>query len=105
MELSDFSLNSINNQQLIRPQQVLEILTQLNNTFKIISENKIVHRFIGLHNILMKKCNGNIIFKLGSYGFSKQLKNNEKLQEGVGSLYYMSPEILNGENCDLFFTI
>ena len=100
MELSDFSLNSINSQQLIRPQQVLEILTQLNNTFKIISENKIVHRSIGLHNILMSKCNGNIIFKLGSYGFSKQLKNNEKLQEGVGSLYYMSPEILNGEKYD-----
>ena len=59
MEISDFSLHNINKQQLIKPQQVLEILTQLNNTFKIISENKIVHRNIGLHNILMKKCNGN----------------------------------------------
>ena len=97
MELSDFNLSNLNNQQIVNVHQIYQILTQLNNTFKIMYENKIVHRLIGLHNIMIKKINSNFIFKLGSYGLSTQLQDDEKLSDTAGTLFYMSPEILNGE--------
>jgi serine/threonine protein kinase len=46
---------------------------------------------------MIKKNNSNFIFKLGSYGLSKQLQNNEKLSNTSGTLFYMSPEVFNGE--------
>ena len=35
--------------------EIFEILLQLNNTFKILVKNKIVHRTLKLDNILLKK--------------------------------------------------
>jgi serine/threonine protein kinase len=35
--------------------EILEILLQLNNTFKILAKNKIAHRTLKLDNILLKK--------------------------------------------------
>ena len=39
-------------------EEILEIMKQLNNTFKIMKENKIIHRDLKLENILIKKENG-----------------------------------------------
>ena len=97
MELSDDNLKNLNNNNLINEEEIYEILTQLNNTFKIMSKNRIIHRLICLHNVLIKKENSRNIYKLTSYGLSKQLIDEEALFEFVGVLNYMSPEILNGE--------
>ena len=45
-------------------QEILEIMKQLNNTFKIMIENKIIHRDLKLENILIKKENGKNIIKI-----------------------------------------
>ena len=82
---------------------------QLNNAFKIMKENKIIHRDLKLENILIKyKENNKYIIKLADYGSSKRLDSLSKnyCNSKVGTLIYMAPEILNGEKhnykCDLW---
>ena len=53
--------------------EIHELLTQLNNTFKIMHELKISHRGLGLDDILIKYENDKIIYKLADYGVSKKL--------------------------------
>ena len=84
MELCDNSLQKILDKQKkgFTCDQIYEIMSQLNNTFKIMNKNKIAHRDIKLDNILIKykdnnknDPNINFIVKLTDYGISKQLKN------------------------------
>ena len=91
--------------------EIYEILKQLNNAFKIMKENNIIHRDLKLENILIKYENNNknkFIIKLADYGSSKRLNSLSKnyCNSNVGTLIYMAPEILKGENynykCDLW---
>ncbi len=93
--------------------EISNILFQLNNSFKIMNENKIVHRDLKLENILIKYENkekkDKYIVKLGDYGISKQLKNMTHFSTRIGTPKYEAPEILedNNENkktekCDLW---
>ena len=80
-------------------EEILEIMKQLNNTFRIMIENKIIHRDLKLENILIKEENGKNIIKLTDYGCSKRLisLSNYGNTQGVGTVIYMAPEILKGE--------
>ena len=62
-------------------------------------ENKIIHRDLKLENILIKKENGQHIIKLTDYGESKRFisLSNYGNTHGVGTDFYMAPEILKGE--------
>jgi surface protein len=115
MELCDNSLQKILDERKegFTCEQIFNIMSQLNNTFKIMYKNKIIHRDIKLDNILVKykdnnnnDSNINFIVKLTDYGISKQLKNtiNTTL---MGTPETMAPEILEGEEnydnkCDLW---
>ena len=59
MELCDNNLQNILNKkkEAFNVDEVYDIMSQLNNTFKIISENNIVHRDLKLENILVKYIN------------------------------------------------
>ena len=91
-------------------EQIKDILKQLNNVFKIMNENKIAHRDIKLHNILVKYLNDEQTkFKvlLSDYGVSSQLSSmSGKYKTHAGTQIIMAPEILNGEEytnkCDLW---
>ena len=91
-------------------EQIKDILKQLNNVFKIMNENKIAHRDIKLHNILVKYLNDEKTkFKvlLSDYGVSNQLRSmSGKYMTHAGTQIIMAPEILNGEEytnkCDLW---
>jgi len=95
----DFNINDI-----------YELLCQLNNTFKIMSENKIVHRNLKLQNIFFKYENEEktkYIFKISGYGISKKLHGiSNGFSTKVGTINFMAPEILEGEKydneCDLW---
>ena len=90
--------------------EIKMILTQLNNTFKIMVDNKIIHRDIKLENILVKYVNGQrkkYTVKLSDYGISKQLGTlSRKNRTNIGTTKTMAPEIMKEEpydnKCDLW---
>jgi len=80
--------------------EIKEVLTQLNNTFKIMNEKKIIHRDLKPSNILISldrldKC----LIKLSDYGSSKFNNLSNTITNSInGTPITMAPEILNGEN-------
>ena len=116
MELCDNSLQKILDEKKegYTCEEIYNIINQLNNTFKIMNENKIIHRDIKLDNIVVKYNNENIhsdinfIVKLTDYGMSKNLINTIG-KTYAGTPLTMAPEILEGEGkihydnkCDLW---
>ena len=87
------------NNEIIGIEEIYKILIQLNNSFRIMVANGIVHRDIKLENILIKyeneKDEANYIFKLSDYGISKQLINLKKktTKNKAGTPNFMAPEI------------
>ena len=112
MELCDDNLHNL----LIKKptgfncNEVLDIIKQLNNTFKIMSEKLIVHRDLKLENILIKyidKKKSKFIVKLTDYGVSRKILSlSKKCSTHTGTILTMAPEILAGEEydskCDLW---
>ena len=111
MELCDDNLMNL----LIRKRkgfsifEIYNILIQLNNTFKIMSDNKIAHRDLKPQNILIKYNNKektDCTFKISDYGIGKVYNNNEQFDTYRGTIDYIAPEILEGEKynykCDLW---
>ena len=112
MELCDDSLQSILNKKIngFNKEEIYDIITQLNNTFKIMNKNHIIHRDLKLDNILVKYTDNTktkYILKLSDYGLSKQLESLSKMcNTHAGTLLTMAPEIINDEEynykCDLW---
>ena len=112
MELCDCNLRDRLNQTSIGcgADEIKMILTQLNKTFRIMIENKIMHRDIKLENILLKYTNDqktNYIVKLSDYGISKQLNTlSQNKASNVGTCVIKAPEIIKQEpynnKCDLW---
>ena len=111
MELCDENLAKVLKQRKVgfSPDEIKKILTQLNNTFKIMLDNKIVHRDIKLENILIKyidKEKKDFIVKLTDYGISKQVSATTMFKTHAGTSLTMAPEILEGKiygnKCDLW---
>ena len=75
MELCDDNLIKyvVSNKGTFNSEEIKEMLVQLNNSFKIMHKNRLVHRDLKLENILVKKENKRIIYKITDYGLSKQL--------------------------------
>ena len=91
--------------------EICNILKQLNNSFKIMVENRIVHRDISLRNVLIKFENEEktkYTVKLSDYGISKQLINLTKksTKNRAGTFNFMAPEITEkgkfNLECDLW---
>ena len=112
MELCDDSLQSILNKKEngFNNEEICDIISQLNNTFKIMNKNHIIHRDLKLDNILVKYTDNTktkFIVKLTDYGLSKQLASLSKFcNTHAGTPLTMAPEILNDEEyndkCDLW---
>ena len=115
MELCDNNLVELvkNKKEGLNIDEIYDILNQLNNSFKIMNENKnkIVHRDLKLENILIKyedkEKKDKYIVKLTDYGISKQLINITHFSTKIGTFKYEAPEILEGnkkynEKCELW---
>jgi len=61
---------------------------------------KIIHRDIKPGNIFLHKEGNKTVVKLGDFGVSRAFNKSTQnsLSVGVGTLYYMSPEILNNKD-------
>ena len=111
-ELIDETLGQflIKRNQGLNPEEILGILTQLNNTFKIMANKLIVHRDLKLDNIFIKYKNienTEFTIKLSNYEVSTRLEsNNQKMDLRTGTKLFMAPEILKSEiyvrKCDLW---
>jgi serine/threonine protein kinase len=77
-------------------QEIYQILSQLNNTFKIIKEANLSYRGLRLDKILIKKNEkGEYIYKLNGLSYDKKIYN---LLGAVGFMRnekYKAPELLN----------
>ena len=108
MELCDENLvKHIANRGPFNKEEIYELLTQLNNSFKNMKEKKITHRDLKPQNILIKNENKKKIYKLSDYGLSKQLIHlNQELTTMVGTALFKAPEIMEGKKfnykCDLW---
>ena len=111
MELCDMNLNEYftKKNKTFSSQEIYELLVQLNNTFKIMKENHIIHRDLKLENILIKEENDQKIYKIIDYGSGKQLiRTLQTIKTNVGTYPFMAPEIiesdeeLNKSKCDLW---
>ena len=107
MELCDKSLQKLLNDRRegFKSKDIYFIMRQLNNTFKIMSENNILHRDIKLDNILIKKINNKTVVKLTDYDTCKYSVGKTH----IGTDLNMAPEVLEGDNnkkydykCDLW---
>ena len=99
MELCDTDLLCILNKRLnpFSTEEVRYIFTQLNNVFKIMHKNNIIHRDLKLGNILVKftdESKQKFIPKLSDYGFSKDLNNQNCTDTHLGTPATMAPEIM-----------
>ena len=112
MELCDDNLRDILKKKKsgFNVEEIYDILQQLNNTFKIMVENKIIHRDLKLENILVKYTNEEktkFIIKLADYGVSRKLNTlTQSCMTRTGTCYTMAPEILmnktHNNKCDLW---
>ena len=78
--------------------EIKDLLMQLNNTFKIMQANSIIHGDLNLKNILYKKVNNKFIYKLTDYGVSKEFLNLTANFLDNAKPEYTAPEVLNGED-------
>ena len=116
MELCDGNLmNLIKEKKGFNIEDIREIIEQLNNSFKIMSQNKIAHRDLKLENILIKYENiekTKYTLKLSDYGVTSRLLSlSQRFSTKVGTPSFMAPEILKineqekekyGIECDLW---
>ncbi|KAL4438313.1 hypothetical protein ABPG74_009736 [Tetrahymena malaccensis] len=97
-------LKSKENKILSEP-EAIKIFKHIVEGFKELTKYKIIHRDIKPANLLMS----NGIVKIGDFGFSKVVKDNEaRIQSFVGSPLYMAPQILEQQpfsaKCDVWST-
>ena len=107
MELCDENLDSMikRNNNNFTFTEIKDILNQLNNSFKIMHENKIAHRDLKPENILVKYKKENnkndFIVKLAGYKEREEFTNDPFVTKVVYPPSYMAPEILMEESYDL----
>ena len=99
MEYCEYNLENYINQKREKSfsiNEIKEVLTQLNNTLKLMLKENIIHRDLKPSNILISldKLDKNII-KLSDYGSSKKISDSMSFL--AGTPLTMAPEILNDE--------
>ena len=104
MELcdGDLSLELAKKTEGYKVDEVRYIMSQINNAFRKLSENNLIHRDLKLGNILIKYIDDSktkFIPKLCDYGFSKELDKGSTGTH-LGTPATMAPEIMKNKKYD-----
>ena len=102
MELCDGDLSDLLSKKTkgFSAEEIKTIMSQLNNAFKKLSENNLIHRDLKLGNVLIKyvdESKTKFIPKLCDYGFSKEL-NKTLTETHLGTPATMAPEIMKNQS-------
>ena len=100
-ELCDGNLRDLvfSSKKIFKPNGIYQILSQLNNSFRILQKKNLSHKDLRLEKILYQKNpNGkDYIYKLTGLEFNKNVDKLLKIAGGVNNNKYAAPEILNNE--------
>jgi calcium-dependent protein kinase len=77
--------------------QAAKIMRQIFSAIAYLHQNKICHRDLKPENFLLKYSDDDSCIKLIDFGLSKQLTENELMNDPNGTPFYIAPEILEGE--------
>lgn len=92
--LEDKINNNIKNNILFTFDQIKDYMLQMSDALKYIHSKNIIHRDIKPANLLITSNN---IIKLADFGVSKVISFKIKGETFIGTPYYLSPELVNGE--------
>ncbi|CAK95072.1 unnamed protein product (macronuclear) [Paramecium tetraurelia] len=82
-----------------------EIMKQILSAINYCHDEKIVHRDLKPENLLYESDKENSMLKIIDFGTSKEFVPNQKLNQKLGTPYYIAPEVLKkkyDEKCDIW---
>ncbi|CAK4086917.1 unnamed protein product [Aphanomyces euteiches] len=85
--------------------EVRKLILCLLRAISYLHSNQITHRDLKLENLLLENESQPTSLKLIDFGLSKFLKKGERMQQSLGTIDYVAPEVLDGdynEKCDLW---
>ena len=92
--------------RILSEPEIAEVMRQLLSAIAYCHSEHVAHRNIKLENIhLISDKDEPLAIKLGDFEFATEVYNDEVLNEQVGTLNYMAPEIFNGnynKECDIW---
>mmetsp|Transcript_234 Transcript_234/g.592 ORF Transcript_234/g.592 Transcript_234/m.592 type:complete len:509 (+) Transcript_234:115-1641(+) len=74
--------------------QAGDITSKLLSAIRFLHSKNISHRDLKFENIMFENESENAEIKLLDFGLSKKYKDNAPMREGVGTIYTMSPQVL-----------
>ena len=84
------------NKEYFSERDAAQIINQILDAIAYCHQNNIMHRDLKPENILLD-WNDSKTIKIINFGTSTESKSDEELKNQFGSIYYVSPEVLNGE--------
>lgn len=85
--------------------EVAGLIRNLLRAVAYLHANQITHRDMKLENLLLENDSETATLKVCDFGFSKFIKPGERLTKALGTVDYVSPEVLVGdynEKCDIW---
>ena len=89
--------NNISNKDVLTETKAKDFFIQISKGLYYIWKNKLIHRDLKPHNVLLTEEG---VLKIADFGFAKHLEETKMLETLCGSPIYMAPEILKFKEYD-----